>query len=141
MRIHGDHIMTGDIYAAAELARVTLDRTTMHNSRSRGQAFDITLTGESKRRPNGGTVNRLVHNPDAYAATWDQWGVFLAYLFEHDTTLTIPRVYEDVDQFNHKTDFRFEDGWPNDAHGDHTFRYSGTPRQQECSKCTAVTIW
>lgn len=132
MRIHGSHIKTGDIYAAAELARVTLDKTTMHNSRSRGQAFDITLSGESRRHQNGGPNK---------AATWDQWGVFLAYLFEHDTTLTIPRVYEDVDQFNYRTDFRFEDGWPNDAHGDHTFRYSGTPRQQECSKCTAVTMW
>lgn len=132
MRIHGSHIMTGDIYAAAEVARVTLDRNTMHNSRIRGQAFDITLQGESRRHQNGG---------DGNAATWDQWGVFLNYLFERDTTLTIPRVYENANDFFYKTDGRFEEGWPEDAHGDHTFRYAGTPYTQACNKCTAMQRW
>lgn len=149
MRIHTDTVTVANIYDAARTARVTLDRFVVCGSKSRDHAFDITLQGESRRNQNGG---------DGKAATWDQWGVFLAILFSLDENLTIPRAYADGEQFAFRTADRFgapdvvmtatgyQDkftsyGEPFDAHGDHTFRYSGMPRQQECTKCSATQRW
>lgn len=133
MRFHGDTIKTGDIYDAAKASRVTVVRAGMHNSRSRAQAFDIGLEGESRRSTMAGTGK---------AATWDQWGVFIDCLFMADDTLTIPRVYVDRAQFDYRTSDRFEDGeFPVDAHGDHTFRYDHTFKHHKCTKCTAAPRW
>lgn len=131
MRIHTDTLTLNDLRLGADLARVQFTRLSEHGSRSRDHAFDITLTGESKRHQNGG--------PDK-AATWDQWGVFLAWLFYIDPNAKM-WAYDGVGEFHRKTDWRFDNGWPTDAHGDHTFRYSGMPYQQQCTKCTAVTRW
>ena len=140
MRIHTDTLTNADMYAAARAARVDFDRFKPVGSRSRDHGFDFTLQGESRRHQNGG---------DGMAATWDQWGVFLGFLFRKDdgrtfepsAPLTIPRIYADVEEFNYKTDYRFFGGFPSDYHGDHTFRYSGIPFQQNCTKCTAVMRW
>lgn len=132
MRIHGNTLTTADVRKAAEVARVTLDRFTEHGSRARVRAFDITLQGESRRHQNGGSGK---------AATWDQWGVFIAALFDADDTVTIPRAYVDRYQFDARTNWRFEDGWPEDAHGDHRFEYAGIPMTQGCNKCSATYSW
>lgn len=134
MRIHGDNLSEDLLQEAADFARADL-RFTRHHSRTRAVAFEVALRGESRRRPMGGGTS------DGYAATWDQWGCFLGYLFSHDNTFTVPRVYADVNEFHFKTGFRFDGDWPEDAHGDHTFRYSGVPFQQTCTKCSAVTRW
>lgn len=145
MRIHSDTLTDRDMMDAARIARVHFDRYLNTGSRSRHHGFDITLTGESRRRPNGG--NRGAG--DDYAATWDQWGVFLAVLFDRDETM-IATYYADAAEFHYKTDCRFEPVfndagtpmyWPNDAHGDHTFRFSGTPGAHQCTKCSAVQRW
>lgn len=134
MRIHTDTLTNSDVRKAAATARVTLDRFTGHGSKSRARAFDITLQGESRRHQNGG---------DGKAATWDQWGVFLAILFAGDDNLTIPRAYEDAADFGYKTGHRFDNvgEFPADAHGDHRFEYAGVPYSQNCKKCSAVTRW
>lgn len=149
MRIHSDVITSDDIHRAALIARVDYDggRFTIHGSRSRARAFNVLLTGESRRRPNSGARGA----GDLYAATWDQWGVFLGYLFGIDPDMLTP-YYADAADFDYKTDGRFDpntramiDGepayWPADAHGDHTFDFSGTPGSQSCTKCTAVRRW
>lgn len=122
---------------AAQAARVNFTRYGEGKSRSHVRVFDVILTGESRRHQNGG--------PDK-AATWDQWGVFLSVLFSRDPNAvcgTVKRpVYADMWDFEFKTHGRFEGNtWPDDAHGDHTFRYSGTPYVQQCTKCTAVLRW
>jgi hypothetical protein len=143
MRIHTDALTSTDIHQAALIARVDYAEGgfTIHGSRTRSRAFNVTLTGESRRRPNRGT-SRDRYNPD-YAATWDQWGVFLAVLFDRDPDMVTP-YYADRDDFNYKTDARFtkigggwDDFWPADAHGDHSWEYRA-PRVRGCRRCSAV---
>lgn len=137
MRIHSDTLTSLNVYEAARIARAEVE-VTSHGSRSRNHAFNVTLTGESKRRPNSGKRGA----GDDYAATWDQWGVFLAMLFALDPTMVTP-YYADADEFHERTSDRFDVPffWPADTHGDHTFRFAGTPREQACTKCSAVQRW
>lgn len=148
MRIHSDTLRVSDLNEAARIARVDMEFTT-HGSRKRDHAFNVNLIGESRRRPNGG--NRGA-NSDAYAATWDQWGVFIAALFDVDPNASMT-YYDGSDDFHYRTAHRFNpDGndrsaddrsgyWPADAHGDHRFKYDGIPYEQSCTKCSAVRRW
>lgn len=131
MRIHTDTLTYADMTHAAMAARVNFTTIEKHGSKSRDHAFEVILSGESRRNQNGGTEK---------AATWDQWGVFLAYLFEKDSSVKC-WAYADASQFAYRTVYRFEDGWPTDAHGDHRFQYDGMPYTQKCTKCTARTRW
>lgn len=150
MRIHSDVLKFSDIHDAARIARVDVVKLSDHGSRRRSQAFDVKLEGESRRRPNGGSSGA----GSGYAATWDQWGVFLAVLFERDPEMLTP-YYTDAENFADRTADRFgapevvmgsggyrEEfkayGWPEDAHGDHKFEYAGQPRVFECRKCSAT---
>lgn len=148
MRIHTDTLTRRDIFDAAVIARVDLATFTSHGSRSRHHAYTIKLEGESRRRPNGGASGA----GSGYAATWDQWGVFLGVLFDRDPSMVTP-YYADADAFHWQTADRFADRsadvdyatgpvfWPSDAHGDHRFDFSGTPFQQECTRCSAIKRW
>lgn len=134
MRIHGNNITDAALVTANRHAGTTMTYS-HHGSRSRTGAVEVSLRGNSRRAPMGGDTS------NGMAATWDQWGVFLAALFLLDSTMTVPRVYTDETDFHRKTASRFIKGWPTDAHGDHKFRYSGTPNQQNCTKCSAVVRW
>ncbi len=138
MRIHSDTLRVSDLNEAARIARVDMEFTT-HGSRKRDHAFNVNLTGESRRRPNGG--NRGA-NSDAYAATWDQWGVFIAALFDVGPNASMT-YYDGEQDFNYRTASRFTGVgfWPADAHGDHRFKYDGIPYEQSCTKCSAVQRW
>lgn len=138
MRIHTSAQVTGMVILnAAREAGVTLENWDEKGSKSHDHAWEIKLTGNSRRRPNGGNSGA----GDAYAATWDQWGVFLAHIFEADSNAKC-YAYADGYAFHDFTGDRFEDGWPEDAHGDHTFRYVGQlvtgVSLHRCTKCTAV---
>ncbi len=153
MRIHTDVLSARDIFAAAKAARADLE-ITRHGSRSRTAAFNVHLTGESRRRPN------RQHESHEYAATWDQWGVFLSILFDLDPELVTP-YDKSRSAFHLRTHFRFESSgviagteiaaaypglvagayWPVDAHGDHRFEFAGVPRSRACKSCSAVEIW
>lgn len=135
MRIHSDKITARDIGNAAHRARVGLDTLAEHGSRSRKRAFNVNLTGSSRRHPGHSSATL-----DSHAATWDQWGIFLRYLFAIDPNATC-YAYNGLDDFDHKTGTRFAYLTLADSHGDHTFRYSGTAGQQECTKCEAVRRW
>lgn len=143
MKLHvSNNVTTKTLHDAAKVARVTLEFTS-HGSRSADHAFNVTLRGESRRRPNFGTsktADRFAGPYSDYAATWDQWGVFFAEIFKADPYAHCTS-YADVADFNEKTNDRFVDGWPEDTHGDHTFRWAGVPRQQTCTKCTATMTW
>lgn len=150
MRLHTDTITTADLLRAAKAARVQVEFTS-HGSRSRHHAFNVKLTGESRRRPNGGNYGAA----DDYAATWDQWGVFLGILFGVDLDMKC-WAYDGADDFNWKTADRFHpyNGvdasgkrhvpadlslyWPADAHGDHTFQWQYGSSESKCTKCSAV---
>lgn len=136
------------LYHAARVARVDFDRFTERGSRTHTRAFDVTLTGESARLPNGGRSGGYRYGADnAHAATWDQWGVFLAAIFDADPAAKMT-YYKDKADFHWQTSDRFDtdenDGWPKDAHGDHAWEAVGrivTGRgdayAQRCKRCSA----
>lgn len=109
MRIHTDHLTTADIYRAARHARVDVVDLTEHKSQSRDHSFNVKLEGESRRRPNGGSSGKGYAS--GYAATWDQWGVFFAILFDIDPAMicgTAKRpTYADRSDYQRKTNERF----------------------------------
>lgn len=132
MRIHTDTLLTGDFYDAARAAGVTLDRNSMHNSRSRDHAFDFSLRGGSNRYPMGGDDGR------GKAATWDEWGIFLSVLFARDPKAIVPKVYDGLAEFERKTHHRFSEGdRPVDMHGDHSRWQFLAPYTFGCTKCDA----
>lgn len=84
MRIHAYTITPDDLRAAAEAAgafshgNVSM-QFVRKGSRTHDLAYEVNLFGDgtaSKRRSQA--------DRDEYAATWDQWGVFLAELFVRD---------------------------------------------------------
>lgn len=106
MRIHSDHLTTADIYQAARHARVDVvtEGNLERGSRSRDHAFEVKLEGESRRRPNGGASGKGYAS--GYAATWDQWGVFLGILFDIDPGAKC-WAYDGRDAFQARTNERF----------------------------------
>jgi hypothetical protein len=103
MRIHGDILDSVDLAAAAVAAGVTIQRQSEHGSRSRIHAYDVILSGSSPYWANSGG-----YGADGFkAATWDEWGWFLAYLFEVDPRLTVPHVYADAAGFHRSTHGEF----------------------------------
>lgn len=139
MRIHVDLIDASLIRGAASAAGATIETLTQHRSQSRRRAFEVKLTGNSARRPNGGSYGA----GDDYAATWDQWGVFLGLLFGVDPVM-FTTYDKSADAFSYHTGGRF-DGLDADhiviplSH-DHVFRPTGVPGEQACIKpnCTGV---
>ena len=164
MRIHTETLTAKDIYNAARAAGATVETSSLHGSRTHDHAFEVKLTGNSRRRPNRGSYGvdrdayafevKLTGNSrrrpnggsygadrDAYAATWDQWGVFLGLLFDQDTTMRTP-YYASGGDFDYRTDGRFSGLDPENItiplNHDHTFRYQGVPREQGCTKCDTI---
>lgn len=147
MRIHTDQVENIDLDRAAFHAGVTFGRKTRHGSRTHKWAWDVTLLGNSRRRPNNNDWSG-----DDHAATWDQWGIFLAHLYVEDSTLRCHGAYEDDGEFSYKTNGRFDlsfnrengefEGFSlKDSHGDHTFKWDGVPCAQKCTKCDAIRRW
>lgn len=101
MRIHSDKVTLSDITEAERFATrnspgvdpVIATRWTEHGSRKRTRAWDVILTGSNSRRQNGG--------PDQ-AATWDEWGWFLAHLFTVDPN-AVAGPYKGSEDFHRKT--------------------------------------
>ena len=141
MRIHTNATLA-QIENAASIAKVDWLNTeiTEHKSRSRERAFEVKLAGNSRRRPNGGPKGY-----DHYAATWDQWGIFLGNVFVVDPEMKC-WAYDGIDDFDWQTGERFFEGSiPEDMHGDHKFDWVGVlvtgASLQRCRKCTATRKW
>lgn len=92
MRIHTDHLTFQDLWSAAPYpARVEeLDRK---KSRKRDHAFEVKLSGSSPYAAQGGQWK---------AARWDEWGIFLATLFDAEPTM-IAGQYDGRDDFIDQT--------------------------------------
>lgn len=112
MRIHTDTITHLDIYDAARAAGSAVDFTAEeHASRTHARAYEVKLTGSSPRRPNTGRRG-ADWGTDEHAATWDEWGLFLAHLYDVDPDARaggakIP-VYRNASDFYVKTGDRFD---------------------------------
>lgn len=150
MRIHTDTLTARDIYDAADRAGDAVSVTfTQHGSRSRARAFNVTLTGSSSRRPNSGGYGAGGYG-DTYAATWDEWGMFLAELFRRDPAMIAGSpgrpVYADAEHFHWTTGGRFHALTPAYQHGKagHRWEYQGPSASgnysiSACTSCTATT--
>jgi len=143
MKIHSDSIESLDIRKAARFAAVGFTRFDLAGSRSREQAFDILLTGDSGRRQNGGQDE---------AASWDQWGIFLGHLYRLDPNLKTP-YYGSDEHFVWATGGRFTpDFTAVDCHRQHKWGFglqsvTGAYSVAECEGntrhegCGAVQRW
>lgn len=105
MRLHTNRLTAVDIFDAARIARVEVTYSG-HGSRIAERSWDVALTGESRRHPN------RAHYSYEYAATWDQWGVFFAVLFDRDPDMLCGSgrkyaTYVSRGDFHFKTGDRF----------------------------------
>lgn len=137
MRIHTNTLTAVDVYTAAGIAGATVETLTEHGSRSRARAFNVKLSGSSSHRPNDRGRS------DCYAATWDEWGIFLAELFKRDDSVTVPNVYPDAEVFHWMTGNRFESLTLAAQHRNHRWEYSGESVTgsyfvRQCSGCEAI---
>lgn len=132
MRIHTDTLTASDIYqTVANLPGVYVE-VMPHGSRARKQAYEIRLTGTSTRR--------TMDNQDQ-AATWDEWGVFFARLFDADRDALAGSVkypaYDGATDYHRKTGRRFLSGnMPADTHQQHRWEFEGGVLA--CTKCSAT---
>lgn len=118
MRFHTNSINAAEIHRAltdtglhAEGVRVALCE--VHNSRSHRVGFEITLRAEPGRDRNG----RARRNPASgvygfaqsfeKAATYDEWGIFMARLFEMEPDAKWSGAYKDASDFHKKTRYEF----------------------------------
>jgi hypothetical protein len=143
MRIHSDSLESLDLRKAATMAAVDFTRFDLKGSRSRAQAFDVILTGDSGRQQNGGGDE---------AASWDQWGIFLGHLFRLDQHLKTP-YYDDAEHFVWMTGGRFTPEFgPGDCHRRHKWGWghpnaTGAYSVVECEGsarnpgCGAINRW
>lgn len=138
MRIHSDILAPSDIHRATVAAgmRGVAAEVSTHGSRKRRTAYDVILTGTSTHRPNGWYRDR---DESAYAATWDEWGMFLSALFEQDPDMVTP-YYADANDFHIKTGDRFKMLTAPYQHGGsgHKWQYNPDTGRQECVICEAV---
>lgn len=115
MKIHTDTLTLADIHEAARVASalsgapVYLTRADERGSRSHRRAFDVILASDgtlSRRRVNYGSARYADRFDRPYAATWDQWGWFLASLFAADPGAKC-WAYYGADMFHAATGMRF----------------------------------
>lgn len=112
MRIHSDTLTRSDLSAAMRAVNdahhgehgYLYVNDEPHRSRKRAGAFEIALEGDGTK-----TKRRAGHSlaDGGYAATWDQWGWFLAELFRIDPNMTT-QYYVTEDDFHDKTHGQFE---------------------------------
>lgn len=95
MKIHTDKLTEADLYASRP-SGVAVEWSPC-GSRKRACGFHVTLTyyGPEKRRPkNSGHAGAYGDR----AATWDEWGIWIARLYEIDPGAVIG-CYADRDDF------------------------------------------
>ena len=114
MRIHTDKLATADLLAAAGKAFVQFERLDVKGSRSHHHAFDVLLSGSSPRR---------AQRNDFYAATWDEWGIFLAEVFSRDPGARADR-YADAESFHRITGDRFRSLTHAQQHRSHRWEWN-----------------
>lgn len=129
MRIHSDKLTLLDMKEAAVIAQVWFTRNTLHGSKKRHHAFDVILAGNSTHKQNGG---------DNYAATWDQWGIFLSELYRRDPEM-VCNAYPSLDIFNYATGYRFNTLTVDNQHKRHKWENAG-PYYSIC-ECGAEQRW
>jgi hypothetical protein len=141
MRIHTCGAITeDDIRHAAARAAVTFETLTQHGSRKQHTAYNVKLLGSSPYRPNSGHRGA---DGDAHAATWDEWGIFLAWLYSLDPFMATP-YDQSADHFHWRTDRRFVYLHRVEQHRRHKWEPNMYPRacySEQFCECGARNRW
>ena len=114
MRLHSDILTDNDIrnaLADSEVpSHVGFDKFISGGSRTRKHAWDLHLATDTKiagdKRRHGNPGNGRAPRSDAYAATYDEWGYFIARLFEKDPNAIFGN-YKGQDDFDSQTTWKF----------------------------------
>lgn len=122
MKIHTSLLTYDDLYEAARLAHVDMTRMDEYGSRTRARKFDILLEGSSPRRPNSGGYGAAYGT--GFAATWDEWGIFMHHLFLSDPQ-AIMSTDESADYFVWRTANRYATLRWEDQCRNHNWEYQG----------------
>lgn len=141
MRLHASADVTAQTIQAATTAagmRGVHATATRHGSRTHAQAWEVSLTGTSSRRPNSG---RGGADGDDYAATWDEWGMFLAALYAVDPTMRAGSgkhpAYVNAEDFHAITRGRFLSLTAPYQHGGGGHRWERVSDVATCKTCEA----
>jgi hypothetical protein len=114
---------------------VAFDRIHESGSRTHHHKFTVRLTGSGYR------VNTGNHGAgELLGATWDEWGLFLANVYDVDPEALCPVPgYRNRLQFHLLTAGRFTDRtMPADTHRRHQWTYDVATGAQSCTKCSAT---
>lgn len=130
MRLHTS-ACKGKIYEAAAASGVDLLRVEHHGSRSHLQAFDVILSGSNSRYINS------PHFDTHHSATWDEWGMFLNYVYIFDNAMKAGDAYHDRHDFNWQTCNRFLTLRPSGQHRQHNWYYVAWADAHYCDYCPA----
>lgn len=118
MKLHSDILTMADVRDALERAkkRGHVDRLTVFDvlepkgSRTRKNGFEVHLEwigdkvkGDGRRWTNSGNTG----SGGTYAATYDEWGWFIAELFDKDENAVFGH-YKGLDSFNNQTRSKYE---------------------------------
>jgi hypothetical protein len=122
MKIHTS-LSQESIYRAARLAGVDFERLNEHGSRSHPHAFDVILSGSGTTGGQWGNSGKDGAAPYK-AATWDEWGIFLAAVFGADETAKAT-YYESADDFHWQTGGRFRMLRRDSQHLRHKWSFQG----------------
>jgi hypothetical protein len=113
MRIHTNVLHKEDLreatkYVADNAPNIYVDSISIHGSRKRAFALEVQLRGDGERhtrRPNSGRIG--ASSDDSYAATYDDWGYWLAELYRIDPEMIVARSYDNADDFHKKTNYKY----------------------------------
>jgi hypothetical protein len=133
MKLYANEIAEKEIMDAALQAGASVEKLIVNRGRRYARSFDVILSGSGARRSQW-------RDQEVQAATWDEWGIFMARLFDHEPEMRIG-PYRDRDHFRWSTGERYDDLEPAEQHKIHRWRYSWHDyhmQVQECDHCEAV---
>ena len=138
MRIHSDNLNSQDFHNAIHASGMTgvhMDVFFSTGSRRREVGYEVKLVGTSNRPPMGGSMH------DEKAATWDEWGMFLAALFDADPDMLAGPsgrpAYDGKGNFHEATGHRYLTLTAADQHRNHKWLNDGKGGTY-CTKCPAT---
>lgn len=136
MRIHSDRLTGADVMAAARRAEIMVEGYIKYGSRSRKRAYDIAFSGSGA---SGGQWG----NGGYKSATWDEWGIALAHLFDADPDAhTGLRGYRGYLHFHWVTGQRFRVLTPALQHYRHRWEHVGNfPEGYVEHACECGATW
>lgn len=109
MKIYSDRLQAIDFCTAANAAGIQLGNCdSMRRPQLRRNGWNVWYGNpSSKRSPNSGTRGGPQANLNA--ASWDEWGIALAALYEIDLQM-IAGPYRSADDFHAKTGGKYRTG-------------------------------